>query len=154
MDTLSFLTGFVASALVFVLADLVQPEREHQRLRRLISRWSDRLWPVLATRAGKTMLCLAAAAIFLSSLFPPWIVFKIQEQGLTELSLGRRFLFTTPEPAMAVISLRIDFSRLFVEWIAILALTVIALLVRSTRPVLTEDEIAPLASANEEPDGP
>lgn len=72
----------------------------------------------MSTRA---VLILAAgiALLFVSVLFPPWVVFSRGPVSVTELPYGYSFLFTTPEPESANVSIRVDFLALFVEWLVL-----------------------------------
>lgn len=70
----------------------------------------------------KFYLILAAGIVllFLSVLFPPWVVFTHGPTSVTELPYGYKFLFTAPEPDSPNVSMRVDFVTLFLEWLGLL----------------------------------
>lgn len=59
--------------------------------------------------------------LFFSVLFPPWVVYTKGVGGTTELPYGYTFLFTTPTPSSPNISIRVDFTALFLEWVVLFA---------------------------------
>lgn len=65
------------------------------------------------------ILAAGISLLFLSVLFPPWVVYSRGPASLTELPYGYSFLFTTPEPQSATVSIRVDFVALFVEWLVL-----------------------------------
>lgn len=85
----------------------------------------------------RSILILAAgiALLFLSVLFPPWVVFKQGPASVTELPYGFGFLFTTPQPQSANVSIRVDFTTLFLEWLVLVVGVLLALWLERRRRV-------------------
>ncbi len=73
------------------------------------------------------ILAAGIALLFLSVLFPPWVVYSRGPASVTELPYGYSFLFTTPEPESATVSIRVDFVALFVEWLVLFGGLAVAL---------------------------
>lgn len=80
----------------------------------------------MTTRAV-IILATGIALLFVSVLFPPWVVFSRGPSSVTELPYGYSFLFTTPEPESLNVSIRVDFPALFLEWLLVVACVTVAL---------------------------
>ncbi len=83
---------------------------------------------MFSTFRAKMILFLGVTLLFVSTLFPPWVVFTVGKTGSTELPLGFSFLFTTPEPQAAGVHMKVDFVRLVLDWIILLCWVVFSLL--------------------------
>lgn len=78
------------------------------------------------SRTAVIILAIGVGLLFVTALFPPWVIFTKGPSGGTELPYGYTFLFTTPEPDSPLVSIRIDFFTLFLEWLGVIALTGLA----------------------------
>lgn len=95
------------------------------------------------SRAAIVILVLGVLLLFLSILFPPWVIYTKGQGGGTELPYGYTFLFTTPEPEGEAVSIRVDFLTLFLEWAAIVACTAGALFIERRRSGSRQEEETP-----------
>jgi len=60
--------------------------------------------------------------LFLSALYPPWVAYTHTSSGnVIELPYGYDFLFTLPEPKTPNVSIKIDFTALFLDWTVAIA---------------------------------
>ena len=73
------------------------------------------------------ILGCAVSLLFLTTLFPPWRLCLREGGTVRRLDYDRAFLFTLPTPATQNITLEIDFGRLLLDWVILLAVTVFAL---------------------------
>ena len=63
------------------------------------------------------IVIIGVVLLFLSVLFPPWILSTKGPGPATELPHGYAFLFTMPEPDSPTVTLRVDFKRLLLQWV-------------------------------------
>jgi hypothetical protein len=81
------------------------------------------------------------AFIVLSCLFPPWVnVLDIPYHAHQRTPAGYEFILTPPEPLGGRWSIQIDMNVLFVEWIAVAALTGVIWLVVVKPPWSRDDK--------------
>jgi len=83
----------------------------------------------------KKLIVIGIALFILMSLFPPWTYTYKYESIYSEEPTGYGFIFSPPNKKLpyAVHGIKIDMSRLFIQWVIVLAATGIGIYLTSTK---------------------
>ena len=79
----------------------------------------------------KKIIMMGLIIAFLVSLFPPWVE-TIQTQSFSsQRPVGYSFILSPPQSGSLAVGYKIDFLRLFVQWVIILFAIILIIYLRN-----------------------
>lgn len=87
------------------------------------------------TRLQKAMLLLGLVAVVWVGIYPPWVETFHYEGAYSEVPLGYGLLADPPAPRknLPVLGVHIDYGRLVVSWVIVVAITGVFVVVFGSR---------------------